>query len=780
MTPIETDFEPEGPEEPVGPVGTLDSGSSGRRRRKPSGGGQAIAMILSWVGGAGAAVAVAFYILQYVKPPQDPNDPNNSGRTAVVTPEATPRPKRRRTKPDRTDRTKPDRTTPKLATDPIDSSAAVNRDPTKPVNGRENFQPPEMPGLAYRYYEGETFGMANFSTATPSRSGVVIDVGDLPPAKLAKGLQLEGTWKTQTEQACDFVLDSTNGAKLYIDDQLVLDNTAQFERKPVEAQRTIKPGMHVVRVDFVLSTERGRYELAVGAAGDRNRMDLARLLQPFGTEKLTSLQKLQYRLAKYEKPDLATRALIASNREAAEAGLVETVAATPIGDSKASKTILPEGKLLAGLALSSSNGRVTAATSIYLDSSGLSLGERMGKRSGEWEAVIAKPGFAVSAVQIGRSALADKVSLEFRKIDEKSLLSTGAYTQSFASSPVPISVDDEIQPVIGLRVYTSANSSLLGIDAMRVRSGGDRMLTVLVDGFPRKSDLRKAPSASKATKKMKKMMKESMARLEGQKGAALEMELNALAASTASAARISTDDEDRFVGLLEARRLYLLAEKFERSFAITDELSQEFEYDYWKDLLAFYADATKRAGKNRSSQLKVIREIEQAMVKAEDSYQFEVAGRLAVGGKMLATAVEDQRMFERFNSQLEELAQNASVTKQARVAAKTLTSRPDDPKANRVMGVFALVVTDNWSEAMKYFARSSSEDYEFIAKHDRSFDGSDAEVAVELADCWKRIGKKNGPLEKLATGRAQKVLMKARQQAQGEALQKIDNDLEKL
>ena len=42
--------------------------------KKSSGGAaQALTMIVAWVGGAAAAAAVAFWILQYVRPPEDPN-----------------------------------------------------------------------------------------------------------------------------------------------------------------------------------------------------------------------------------------------------------------------------------------------------------------------------------------------------------------------------------------------------------------------------------------------------------------------------------------------------------------------------------------------------------------------------------------------------------------------------------------------------------------------------------------------------------------------------------
>ena len=51
---------------------------------------------------------------------------------------------------------------------------------------------------------------------------------------------------------------------------------------------------------------------------------------------------------------------------------------------------------------------------------------------------------------------------------------------------------------------------------------------------------------------------------------------------------------------------------------------------------------------------------------------------------------------------------------------------------------------------------------------------------MKLADCWKGVGKKNEVLEKLAAERALKVLMEAKERAQGKALKQIEAELERL
>ena len=776
MTPIETD-----PIDPIDPIGPIGSGNSGGRPRKPSGGAQAITMILAWVGGAAAAVAAAFWILQFVKPAARDPKPESNDRPAIAqnhdgkirSPKSDkPKSDQVQSSKQKSDKLKPEKT----ETDPVKPNT------NKVAVDVKNFQRPKQPGLRYRYYSGESFGVSDFATAAPSRKGLIVKVEDLPNAKEAKGLQLKGYWKTESNQPCDFVLDSTNGARLWIDDQLVLDNTAQFQREPVKASRTIKPGMHAVRAEFVLSTQRGSFKLEVGASENTSRFNLTELLRPFEPKDMNnSINQIRYDLAKSPKPVADARSLIEKNRNDVEAGFVERVSAPPADAGVTVETLLPEdGRLLAGLVVSTGGGKISAIQPVYLDEYHRFLGKQVGRKDGIWRRLIAKPGFAVSAIGSGTYNSSKDLSLEFRRIGSESLLPADAYTRSLSADPVSISVSDSCDPVIGLQVYTSQNPRIAGIDAIRVRSSGDRVLTILVDGLPVPPDRKQAPSPAVAKKELKKLMKESAARLQGKAGSAQLMELKALAESTANDGRNSVSDQNRFVSLLEARRLHLLAGNFESAFKIMDEISQNFEYDRWEDQLLFFGDAAKRAGKSTSMQRKVAKGLGPVIAKAEDSFEFETAGRLAAGGKMLATGLRDQKMFDQFNAQLEEFERSAAATKQARAAARTLINNPDDPKANRALGIFSLVVTKDWGAAMKYFARSSNKDCEFIAEHDRSFDATDSETAIKLADCWKRIGRKNDEIEKLAVERAQKILIEAKTRAIGKALRDIEADLERL
>ena len=82
------------------------------------------------------------------------------------------------------------------------------------------------------------------------------------------------------------------------------------------------------------------------------------------------------------------------------------------------------------------------------------------------------------------------------------------------------------------------------------------------------------------------------------------------------------------------------------------------------------------AGTDRYMQRQVVDELGPAIGKAQEHFEFEVAGRLAGGGKLLAAELKDKSSFEKYGQQMEEFEQSAKITKQARAAAKTLISRP--------------------------------------------------------------------------------------------------------
>jgi len=740
--------------------------------KKSSGGAtQALVMIIAWVGGAAAAAAVAFWILQYLRPPQDPEVADAKPTQRAVTQDVQERKERqRRVEP------KPVR----RESNPGSTLPEPEVPPRKKID-RQNFQRPDAPGLVYHYFESDSFAMPDFAKVPATRSSMVTTIADLPGAGKAKGLQLEGYWVTQSEQPCDFVLNSTNDARLWIDDQLVLDNTNQFEPGPVKATREILSGVHKVRAEFLLKTHGGSFQLDVAGEGDPNRINLDQLLMPFGADQPSSLEKLQYELASYPRPAVVAGASFGSGGAVAGASFFETESRAS-RETEVVKAVLPdEGRLLVGVAIvSSGDGKVVGVKPIYFGTAGLLPGETMGQEAGEWQLVMAKPGYAVSGVEFGQLDLAN-VQYEFMLIGDKLLFPEDAYTQTLAGVQVPVTVDVERQPIVELRGQLSGDSELLGVEVVRALGKKQRMLTVLAEGFSVPAGLKETPAPSVVKKQLKKLAKESAGKLTGKAGRDQLTELKALASSVELTAGDSGGDvEAEFVTLLEARRLYLLAGDFKSAFAITNRMMEEFDYDHWKDALALFADSSTRAGSSSALKKAVLVELGPAINRAEKQLEFEVAGRLAVGGIMISKSLKDQFKFQRYQQELERFEKLAGVTKQARVAAKKLLADPDDGKSNQSVGVFLLAVSENWGAAMSHFALSSNSDCQFIAEHDQGFTGADAKVAMKLADCWVAVGKKEDALTELASKRARAILEKAKGQADDKSLKDIEAELKNL
>jgi len=294
-------------------IETDPESSPGRRPKKNNGIAQALTMILAWVGGAGAAVAAAFWILKIVKPAQEPEIVETYPPSVV---DVDDQPKfvqnvdskkqqaQKANRPSEVVQVKPKAAKPKAA-----KPKAVKR----PVVDRRNFQPPDMLGLTYCSFEGNSLKMSDFETAVVSRTGVLVDVDDLSIVNQAKGLRLAGFWETKTDQPYDFFLTSADVARVWIDGQVVLNKTTQSRNERVKASQTIAAGVHPVRIDLISSAGFDNFKLDVAGAGDKNRISLPGLLQPFQSAP-SSLERLLYDLAKFPAPVASVVPLIESNQ----------------------------------------------------------------------------------------------------------------------------------------------------------------------------------------------------------------------------------------------------------------------------------------------------------------------------------------------------------------------------------------------------------------------------------------------------------------------------------
>ncbi|MBT33626.1 MAG: hypothetical protein CMO01_28515 [Thalassobius sp.] len=109
------------------------------------------------------------------------------------------------------------------------------------------------PGLAYAYYEGEFKEIPAFESLTAKKKGVS---NDLDVETLAAGREnyyaflFNGYVEVPEEGVYTFYTYSDDGSKLFINDQLVVDNGGSHSAKLKEGQVVLSKGKHPLKIEY--------------------------------------------------------------------------------------------------------------------------------------------------------------------------------------------------------------------------------------------------------------------------------------------------------------------------------------------------------------------------------------------------------------------------------------------------------------------------------------------------------------------------------------------------
>ncbi len=107
-------------------------------------------------------------------------------------------------------------------------------------------------GLTYTYYEGNFTSVPDFTALSQVKSGTVLE---LDPDKIGErqdhyAIQYRGYIKVPENGVYTFYLRSDDGSKLYLDNELVVDNDGSHSANTKEGMRALKKGMHPIRIDY--------------------------------------------------------------------------------------------------------------------------------------------------------------------------------------------------------------------------------------------------------------------------------------------------------------------------------------------------------------------------------------------------------------------------------------------------------------------------------------------------------------------------------------------------
>lgn len=128
---------------------------------------------------------------------------------------------------------------------PVSSTfTKVSPSPAASVSGLEN-------GIQYSYYEGDWDVLPDFSKHTPTKQGV-IPAFDLSPRNQPEyfGLEYRGFVRVPDNGVYGFSTDSDDGSRLYIDDNMVVDNDGLHGMKEMRGVVALGAGLHKIKVQY--------------------------------------------------------------------------------------------------------------------------------------------------------------------------------------------------------------------------------------------------------------------------------------------------------------------------------------------------------------------------------------------------------------------------------------------------------------------------------------------------------------------------------------------------
>ncbi len=112
-----------------------------------------------------------------------------------------------------------------------------------------------QPGVRYAYFEGEWNNLPDFKTLTPVKSGVLANF-ELSPRKEVErfGFEYTGYIRVPATGVYAFFTDSDDGSRLYIGDEMVVDNDGLHGMREVRGVIALAEGLHPIRVTFFEKT----------------------------------------------------------------------------------------------------------------------------------------------------------------------------------------------------------------------------------------------------------------------------------------------------------------------------------------------------------------------------------------------------------------------------------------------------------------------------------------------------------------------------------------------
>jgi hypothetical protein len=150
------------------------------------------------------------------------------------------------------------------------------------ATSRQTYKPvPAGTGLRYRVYQGSWTRMPKYSDLKPAFESVASDLLVESRQMTADNwaMVLDGNFEVDRAGRYTFFLNSDDGSKLYIDDELVIDNDGDHSLLELTGEKDLSAGKHKLRIEFFEAGGEAILELDLAGPGMER--------QPFPVDKVT-------------------------------------------------------------------------------------------------------------------------------------------------------------------------------------------------------------------------------------------------------------------------------------------------------------------------------------------------------------------------------------------------------------------------------------------------------------------------------------------------------------
>lgn len=174
-----------------------------------------------------------------------------------------------------------------------------------------------------------------------------------------------------------------------------------------------------------------------------------------------------------------------------------------------------------------------------------------------------------------------------------------------------------------------------------------------------------------------------------------------------------------------------------------DTLAESFQIDRWPTVVQV-VDAAVKAPPNATTAAAAVGAVRSQADDAAAQDRFDDAQKLLRAAETFAVRAKDTQALADVRARTADLRLVAAEFERTRVATTTLKTKPDDPQANEVVGLYLASTKGDWEKGLPHLAKSADPTIKQLAALDLATP-ADAPARKALGDRWWAAAEKRPP-----------------------------------